>query len=214
MTALFWDTITDDMRVILREFFKSQIGDKFYLAGGTALSLQLGHRRSVDLDFFSPTEDIPSVRVDLEDSLSALKPELSDPSWGNLVFVVKNVRVGFYGYGYALLNPLVQDESLRLASLEDIALMKMDALLSRANRKDFYDLYFIAQNISLRRLFDLAPKKYPSVRDFEVQATKRLIYFESAERDREPNLLKPVAWDVVKNYFAEQAKQIEQSWLK
>lgn len=214
MTALFWDTITDDMRVILREFFKSQIGDKFYLAGGTALSLQLGHRRSVDLDFFSPTEDIPSVRVDLEDSLSALKPELSDPSWGNLVFVVKNVRVGFYGYGYALLNPLVQEESLRLASLEDIALMKMDALLSRANRKDFYDLYFIAQNISLRRLFDLAPKKYPSVRDFEVQTTKRLIYFESAERDREPNLLKPVAWDVVKNYFAEQAKQIEQSWLK
>ncbi|MEW6086064.1 MAG: nucleotidyl transferase AbiEii/AbiGii toxin family protein [Chloroflexota bacterium] len=213
MTALFWDTVTGDMRVILREFFNSQIGSRFYLAGGTALSLQLGHRRSVDLDFFSPTDDIPSSRVSLEDSLSALKPELSDTSWGNLVFVVKNVRVGFYGYGYALLNSLVQEESLRLASIEDIALMKMDALLSRANRKDFYDLYFIAQNIPLRRLFDLAPKKYPSVRDFEVQVTKRLIYFESAERDPEPRLLKPVAWDDVKNYFAEQAKQIEQSWL-
>lgn len=214
MTTLFWETVTDDMRVILREFFNSQIGNRFYLAGGTALSLQLGHRRSVDLDLFSPTEDIPSVRVSLEDSLSALKPELSDSSWGNLVFVVRSVRVGFYGYGYALLKPLVQDESLRLASLEDIALMKMDAMLSRANRKDFYDLYFIAQNISLRRLFDLAPKKYPSVRDFEVQVTKRLIYFESAERDPEPNLSNPVAWEVVKNYFAEQAKQIEQGWLK
>ena len=213
MTALFWDTVTGDMRVILREFFNSRIGSRFYLAGGTALSLQLGHRRSVDLDFFSPTDDIPSSRVSLEDSLSALKPELSDTSWGNLVFVVKNVRVGFYGYGYALLNSLVQEESLRLASIEDIALMKMDALLSRANRKDFYVLYFIAQNIPLRRLFDLAPKKYPSVRDFEVQVTKRLIYFESAERDSEPNLSNPVAWEVVKNYFAEQAKQIEQSWL-
>lgn len=214
MTALFWDTITDDMRLILSEFFNSRIGDRFYLAGGTALSLQLGHRKSVDLDIFSPTEDIPSIRISLEESLSALKPELSDASWGNLVFIAKNVRVGFYGYGYALLNPPVEDEMLRLASIEDIALMKMDALLSRANRKDFYDLYFISHNVSLKSLFDLAPKKYPSVRDFEVQVTKRLIYFESAEHDPDPILLQPVSWGAVKIYFAEQAKQIEQSWLK
>ncbi|HQX14936.1 MAG TPA: nucleotidyl transferase AbiEii/AbiGii toxin family protein [Anaerolineales bacterium] len=202
------------MRVVLREFFHSKIGNRFYLAGGTALSLQLGHRRSVDLDLFSPTEDIPSIRASLEESLSALKPELSDASWGNLVFIANNVRVGFFGYGYALLNPLVRDENLRLASIEDIAMMKMDALLSRANRKDFYDLYFISQKVPLKSLLDLAPKKYPSVRDFEVQVTKRLVYFESAEHDPDPILLQPVSWDAVKNYFAEQARQIEQSWLK
>ena len=140
MTALFWNTVTEDMRDVLREFFNSEMGQKFYLAGGTALSLQLGRRRSVDLDLFSPTEDIPSIRVRLEESLSALKPEVSDASWGNLVFTANNVRIGFFGYGYALLKPLVEDENLRLASIEDIALMKMDALLSRANRKDFYDL--------------------------------------------------------------------------
>ena len=214
MTVLYWDTVTEDMRVVLREFFHSKIGNRFYLAGGTALSLQLGHRRSVDLDLFSPTEDIPSIRASLEESLSALKPELSDASWGNLVFIAKNVRVGFFGYGYALLNPLVRDENLRLASIEDIAMMKMDALLSRANRKDFYDLYFISQKVPLKSLLDLAPKKYPSVRDFEVQVTKRLVYFESAEHDPDPILLQPVSWDAVKNYFAEQARQIEQSWLK
>ena len=214
MTALFWDTVTEDMRVVLREFFDSRIGNRFYLAGGTALSLQLAHRRSVDLDLFSPTEDIPSIRATLEESLSALKPELSDASWGNLVFIAKNVRVGFFGYGYALLNPLVEDENLRLASIEDIAMMKMDALLSRANRKDFYDLYFISQKVPLKSLLDLAPKKYPSVRDFEVQVTKRLVYFESAEHDPDPILLQHASWDAVKNYFREQAKQIEQSWLK
>ncbi|HQV94798.1 MAG TPA: nucleotidyl transferase AbiEii/AbiGii toxin family protein [Anaerolineales bacterium] len=214
MTVLYWDTVTEDMRVVLREFFHSKIGNRFYLAGGTALSLQLGHRRSVDLDLFSPTEDIPSIRASLEESLSALKPELSDASWGNLVFIANNVRVGFFGYGYALLNPLVRDENLRLASIEDIAMMKMDALLSRANRKDFYDLYFISQKVPLKSLLDLAPKKYPSVRDFEVQVTKRLVYFESAEHDPDPILLQPVSWDAVKNYFAEQARQIEQSWLK
>ena len=214
MTVLYWDTVTEDMRVVLREFFHSKIGNRFYLAGGTALSLQLGHRRSVDLDLFSPTEDIPSIRASLEESLSALKPELSDASWGNLVFIANNVRVGFFGYGYALLNPLVRDENLRLASIEDIAMMKMDALLSRANRKDFYDLYFISQKVPLKSLLDLAPKKYPSVRDFEVQATKRLAYFEGAEHDPDPILLQPVSWDAVKNYFGEQARQIEQSWLK
>lgn len=214
MTALFWDTVTEDMRAVMREFFNSTMGSRFYLAGGTALSLQLGHRQSVDLDLFSPTEDIPSIRARLEESLSALKPELSDASWGNLVFTAKNVRVGFFGYGYALLKPLMEDENLRLASIEDIALMKMDALLSRANRKDFYDLYFISQKVPLKSLLDLAPKKYPSVRDFEVQVTKRLVYFESADHDPDPTLLQPVSWDAVKNYFTEEAKSIEQSWLR
>jgi len=214
MNQLFWNTITQDMHLVLRAFFQSGIAKKFYLAGGTALSLQIGHRHSIDLDLFSQTEDIPSIRADLEKSFSSLEPELADASWGNLVYVVKNVRVGFYGYGYAMVNPLIEAENSRLASMEDIALMKMDALLSRANRKDFYDLYFICQNVSLRQLFNQASQKYPSVRDFEVQVVKRLVYFESADHDPEPNLIKPTAWKTVKNYFTEQAQEIEQSWLK
>lgn len=214
MKQLFWNTITEDMRLALREFFKNEIAKKFYLAGGTALSLQIGHRHSIDLDLFSPTEDIPSIRPILESSLSELRPQLADSSWGNLVFVVKNIRVGFYGYGYIMLNPLVEGETSRLASIEDIALMKMDALLSRANRKDFFDLYFICQNVPLRILFDKAPKKFPSVRDFEVQVVKRLVYFGSADYDPEPSLLKPVSWQTVKEYFIKQAKEIEISWLK
>ena len=214
MKQPFWNTISQDMRLVLREFFKNEIAKKFYLAGGTALSLQIGHRLSIDLDLFSPTEDIPSLRANLENSLSALGSELADSSWGNLVYVVKNVRVGFYGYGYALINPLVEEEPARLASIEDIALMKMDALLSRANRKDFYDLYFICQGMPLRLLFDKAPQKFPSIRDFEVQVVKRLVYFGSADYDPEPSLLKPVSWQTVKEFFIKQAKEIEQSWLK
>jgi hypothetical protein len=213
MNALHWQTISGEMRIILNEFFQSPMGEKFYLAGGTALALQLGHRQSVDLDFFSETEDIPSIRAGLEQALAALQPELSDSSWGNLTFTAKQIRVGFYGYGYAMVRPLVEYDALRLASAEDIGLMKMDALLSRANRKDFYDLYFISQRIPLKKLFALAQEKYPSVRDFEVQVTKRLIYFESADRDPDPMLALPITWDDVKNYFAEQARKIGQSWL-
>lgn len=213
MTGFFWNTISEGMRFVLNEFFKSDIAQKFYLAGGTALSLQIGHRQSVDLDFFSATEDIPTIRQALIQSFDLLETQITDTSWGNLVLLVNGIRVGFYGYGYTLINPLVEYEKIQLASVEDIALMKMDALLSRASRKDFYDIYFICKNISLNQLFSKVHKKYPSIRDFEVQVTKRLVYFETAELDTDPILLSTIYWQAVKDYFIQQAKEIEKSWL-
>jgi len=213
MSALFWNALTPDMRQILSGFRHSELGAKFYLAGGTALALQLGHRLSVDLDFFSPTEDIPTLRPALEKALAPFQPILADSAWGNLVYLAQNVRVGFYGYGYELTAPLVETPEARLASVEDIALMKLDALLARAARKDFYDLYFICQKIPLPKILDLAPQKYPATRDFETQTVKRLVYFENAERDIDPQLLNPVTWQQVKDYFTKQSKDIAQHWL-
>lgn len=229
MSELFWNTIQPDMLRILSGFLQSEPGTKFYLAGGTALALQIGHRLSVDLDFFSQTEDIPTLRPTLEKALASFHPILADSAWGNLVYLAQNVRVGFYGYGYDLVAPLVETlvpgepmgqtqrpgaySGVRLAAIEDIALMKLDALLGRAARKDFYDLYFICQKIPLRRIFDLAPKKYPSTRDFEAQTVKRLVYFETAEQDVDPQLLLAVSWREVKEYFIQQSKQIADSWL-
>jgi hypothetical protein len=221
MSDLHWNTITPEMRRILGGFLKTELGGAFYLAGGTALSLQLGHRLSVDLDFFSPTEDIPSIRPALEKALASFSPILADSAWGNLVYLVQNVRVGFYGYGYQLIAPLVETpvppetagQAARLASVEDIALMKLDALLARAARKDFYDLYFICQNIPLRTILDLAPQKYPTTRDFETQAVKRLVYFQNAEEDPDPHMLAPVTWEQVKEFFIQQSKSIAKDWL-
>ncbi len=213
MIPIHWETVTEDMRVVVRGFSESPIGERFYLAGGTALSLQLGHRRSVDLDLFSPSEDIPSVRAALETALAPFHPILADSAWGNLAYLAKGVRVGFYGYGFPLIAPPIEVDGVRLASIEDIALMKLDALLSRAARKDFYDLYFICRQIPLRQILDLAPKKYPSVRDFESQTVKRLVYFENAETDADPILLQPVSWQQVKEFFIEQARSIGSSWL-
>jgi hypothetical protein len=213
MSSLFWETISPDMRSILSAFSRSEIGAKFYLAGGTALALQLGHRLSVDLDFFSPTEDIPTLRRTLEKALASFSPTLADSAWGNLVYLARNIRVGFYGYGYEMVAPLVETQEVRLASLEDIALMKLDALLARAARKDFYDLYFICQKIPLQTILDLAPGKYPSVRDFEAQTVKRLVYFENAEQDIDPQLLSSATWGRVKEYFIKQSRDIAANWL-
>lgn len=94
MNGLFWNTVTEDMKVVLNGFSQSEVGKQFYLAGGTALALQLGHPRSFDLDFFSKTQDIPTIRPQLEEALAVFDAELADSSWGNLVYLVLKVRVG------------------------------------------------------------------------------------------------------------------------
>ncbi len=210
---IFWETILPTMREVMAVFARSEIGARFYLAGGTALALQLGHRRSVDLDFFSPTEDIPSVRQPLEAALHAFDPILADTSWSNLVFLASGVQMGFYGYGYPMVAPFVVAEGVRLAGVADIGLMKLDALLARASRKDFHDLYTICQQIPLRKLLDLAPQKFTGTRDFEAQVVKRLAFFDRAEQEEPPLMLEDTAWETVKAFFRQQAISLGKSWL-
>jgi hypothetical protein len=211
--SVYWETVSPAMGQVLDCFAASTIGSHFYLAGGTALALQLGHRRSIDLDYFSPTKDIPSVRQELANALGPSEPVLADSSWGNLVFIANGVRVGFYGYGYSLVEPLLVIERIRLAGVSDIALMKLDALLSRASRKDFHDLYAICQTQPLRQLLDLAPQKYPQARDFESQVVKRLVFFELADQEEAPSLLVNIPWEDVKTFFRQQAVILGKSWL-
>ena len=212
-SLIFWETISDEMREVMSHFSSTEIGSRFYLAGGTALALQLGHRRSVDLDFFSPSEDIPSIRSVLADALLPFDPVLSDTSWGNLVFLAQGVQVGFYGYGYPLVTTPRDADRTSLASIADIGIMKLDTLLSRASRKDFYDLYAICEKMTLRELFDLAEKKQIASRDFEAQVVKRLAFFERAEVEEDPILLKEISWGEVKTFFRKQALEFGQRWI-
>lgn len=215
MNELHWNTITPVIRSVWQGFSSSAISAEFYLAGGTALALQLGHRLSVDLDFFSQTQsDIPALMEPLRHALKGFSPILSDSSWGNLVFLANNVRVGFYGYGYDLVKPLLKIENFSLASVEDIGLMKLDALLSRASRKDFHDLYELRKRIELRELLKLAPQKYPDVRDFEAQVARHLAFFDRAEQESPVPLIEQVEWETVKGWFRRQAKDVADGWLK
>ena len=214
MSAIHWETISPTMREIMTAFGKNQIAEHFYLAGGTALALQIGHRRSVDLDFFSPDLDIPSVVEPLRATLDKFSPILADSAWGNLVFVAEQVRIGFYGYGYPLIEPYVRVEGVSLASLTDIGLMKLDALLARASRKDFHDLYAICQRMPLQSLLDVAQQKFSHVRDFQAQAVRHLVYFEHAEQETPLPLIEDVAWSHVKEFFQNQAKELGTSWLE
>ena len=214
MARLYWELISSQMQQVMGTFGKSELGSRFYLAGGTALALQKGHRRSVDLDFFSETEDIPTLRERILQVLKRHQPVLVDQSWGNLLFLADSVQVGFYGYGYKLVEPTVRAADIQLASVADIGLMKLDALSGRASRKDFIDLYFICQEISLQQLLFAAPDKYPFVRDFEAQVVRQLAYFERAEQEEPFPLRQEVTWESVKDFFRQQAVDLSRRWLE
>lgn len=214
MSGLHWKTISPAMHKVLHGFGQTPLAREFYLAGGSALALQIGHRVSVDLDFFSATQDIPSLAEPLRKALQPFAPLLADSAWGNLVFLAEGLRVGFYGYGYEMVAPMLIAESVKIASVADIALMKLDALLSRASRKDFHDLYAICQRTNLRELLNLAPQKYPSIRDFEAQVARHMVYFERAERESPVPLIEEVDWETVKTWFRQQTIELEKSWLK
>jgi hypothetical protein len=91
MSDLYWQTISPAMRKVLHGFGQVPLADEFYLAGGTALALQIGHRVSMDLDFFSATQDISSIAEPLRAALQPFAPVLADSAWGNLVFVAEGI---------------------------------------------------------------------------------------------------------------------------
>lgn len=214
LEPVYWQTVTPTMREVLRFIGRQPFSQRFYLAGGTALALRLGHRRSIDLDFFSATDEVTRpTRQEILTALTTLSPQAIEDVDGNLLLEVSGMHVGFFGYGYPLLEPIDSLEQIALASLVDIGLMKLDALISRGSRKDFYDLYFIAQQISLPTLLQFGQTKYLYARDFELMAVESLVLFENADRDIQPTMLVEVAWAEVRQFFIEQAQALGQSWF-
>jgi len=202
------------MHSILRHIGAQAFASRFYLAGGTALALQFGHRTSVDLDFFSEKDELhDESRAEISQAILAMNPRVIADYVGTLHFSIQGISTGFFGYGYPLIAPTTEFEGVLLASPTDIGMMKLDALISRASRKDFYDLYFIAQQIPLGSLLALGKTKYPFARDFELAAIESLTFFENADKDFHRQLLIPVEWDAVKDFFVEQAKSLRREWF-
>jgi predicted nucleotidyltransferase component of viral defense system len=210
----YWETVSLQMKELLQFLGQQSFISRFYLAGGTALSLQIGHRRSVDLDFFSAVDELDEAsRKEIAGSLRKKDLQVIENVGGNLLMVLDGIRIGFFGYGYLLLQEPARLENVALASLVDIGLMKCDALISRGSRKDFYDLYFISHQISLENLLQLGEKKYPLYRDFALNVLESMIQFDIADRDVQPELLVGVSWYQIKTNFLLEAERLSQMYF-
>jgi predicted nucleotidyltransferase component of viral defense system len=206
---LHWEAVTPEARRALGFLAQQPFMQRFYLAGGTALALQLGHRISYDLDFFS-TEDKLGVgtRAQISTALQASGEAQVSTSEDVMLFAkLMGVDISFIYQHHPLLEPVVEVEGIRLASIVDIGLMKLSAIISRGTRRDFIDLYCAREVAPLEKLFDLAPRKYYDRPDLTVMAARALQYFDDAESDPRPlTLLKQVRWSDVKKYCLKGAR--------
>ncbi len=202
-----WQATPALVQRVLENLARATMLEPFYLAGGTALALRLGHRLSVDLDFFGAVETFEDDhrRRLIHDLSQHFRVDVVRNSPLGLTLNVDSVSVGFFTYSYELLDPLHHVQRVPLAGISDIGLMKLEAIGDRGSRKDFIDLYFIAQHVSVEQLFASSKEKYPHTRYFESRALEALIDFDVADTHPDPPILIPVDWEEVKEFCITQA---------
>jgi hypothetical protein len=200
------EVITASTEVAFRSLRDANFVGRFYLAGGTGLALQMGHRLSKDLDFFASDlfdEDVLLQRVQTlaEFALVAKAPH-------TLHATIHGTKVSFLGYAYPMLFPTVGFHGVAVADPRDIACMKVSAIASRGTRRDFVDLYISAQRYGLTDLLQFFDRKYAQTRYNRVHIMKSLTFFGDAEKDPMPHMLVPLDWSQVKQFFLQEVPRI------
>lgn len=168
------------------------------LVGGTALALQIGHRKSVDLGFFGHLP-LPPAEVAL--ALRTYGPVTVRAQGARIQsYAVADVLVDLVDYPYPWLDPPVESAGLRLASCRDIAAMKLAAITNRGTRKDFIDLAFLLEAFTLAEMLAFYEGKFADGSRFAV--CKSLSYFDDADADPMPPMLRPCTWSDAKQRVA------------
>ena len=168
----------------------------FYLSGGTGLSLQIGHRESEDLDFFSEEDFDPELLQREVVTFGTLNN--TELSRGTLNTFCQGVKLQFLHYPYRLIEPMVSWDEMRLSSILDIACTKLQTIAMRGSKKDFIDLFFLLKTYSLQKLFDATEKKYEGIDYNKVHIMKSLTFFADAEQQPMPRMHFPDTWETMK----------------
>ncbi len=177
----------------------------WYLAGGTGLSLQLGHRKSIDLDFFS--DKFPK-HAHLLSRLKPLSPTIIQEAPGTIDLMINDVKVSFLEYKYPLLEPYEHYQGINIASITDIACMKLSAISSRGSKKDFIDFNFILERHSLKEVLVSFEKKYRGINYHQLHILKSLIYFADANNEPDPDMAVNANWEDIKKNIESKVRNL------
>ncbi|MBN1415504.1 MAG: nucleotidyl transferase AbiEii/AbiGii toxin family protein [Bacteroidales bacterium] len=175
----------------VRSFIKD-----FYLAGGTCLALQIGHRQSIDFDFFIP-DDFNTSAV-IARLTQAGNYERENEEKNTINGRLNQVRISFFGYKYRIIDSFKIFNNIRLAGMKDIAAMKLEAIAGRGSKKDFIDLFFLLKEFTLKEIFTFHTEKYGTGLSNHYHHLKSLVYFTDAEAEVMPVLIHPLDWEDVK----------------
>ena len=183
-----------------------------YLAGGSSLALQLGHRRSIDFDFFT---NEPFELIDIKTNLNKIgvyQGEYETPK--TIVGKFNEAKFSLFYYPYKLIAETTDYQGINLANYEDIAAMKLVAITDRGTKKDYIDLYFLANKcFSIEKMFNFYDKKYHNFEINKVTLLKALQYFEDADESEMPEMIEKINWEEVKKFFQKEVVRIAEKYL-
>ncbi len=206
---MYLNTVSDTLLQALQTMMASEVFDKFRLVGGTALSLQLGHRKSVDIDLFADAEygtiDFERIKTFLADNFKIVQSGGANIpiSLGQSFFVGDTledlVKLDLF-YTDLFVFPILEAQGLRLATVEEIVAMKLEVVTNGGRKKDFWDIHALLDLYSLEQMFDFYKKRYPYGVSKEVLKT-RLTDFSVADDDFSPICMHGKVWELIKLDF-------------
>jgi len=187
-------TIEQNTLELLKKLQKLPLLAKTRLVGGTALALQIGHRKSIDLDFFG------ELNFEIQELIDNIKEfanlTILSESKNIHIYSINEIKVDFVNYKYPWIDDAICEEGILLAGIRDIAAMKVSAIIGRGTKKDFIDIAFLLQKFSLKEILDFYSLKYNDGSIFA--AMKSLTYFDDAESDIMPDMLIKKSWKQTK----------------
>jgi hypothetical protein len=203
------DILPEKTMMVLSRLAKTLKKYDAILAGGTGLALHLGHRVSVDLDFFTGKEfRVESLVSDIRKT--ALPFQVVRDEEDTLIAFVGGIKTALFRYEYPFLEKTGQLEGIRVAGVLDIASMKVIAISQRGTKRDFADLYFILNEIPFPRIASHMVSRFGPERLSPVHTGKSLVYFIDAESEPDPEYMegKDPGWEKVKTFFKDHVKQL------
>lgn len=200
---LYTQSVNTRLLEILSELMNNSYFDNFFLVGGTSIALQIGHRLSVDIDLFG-SQELDEIEIS-NFLLSLGKVQILKKSKNILIYSVDGIKVDFVNYQYPWLYPPTIQKELRLAHLNDLAAMKLNAISGRGSKKDFIDIYFLLQYISLAEMISLYQKKFKDGSSFLV--LKSLTFFDDADSEQTPKMLIHTSWKNIKETIISEVKK-------
>ncbi|MBT9130963.1 MAG: hypothetical protein DDT42_01165 [candidate division WS2 bacterium] len=206
MNKLYSKVLTLNTKKSLKEISSYKFLSDFYLGGGTALALHLGHMMSKDLDFFSTSDFNDSLIIQYLSEKNRFSLEKRDVQ--TIIGIFNTIKISFLKYSYLLLAPPLEFQGIKIAAIPDIICMKIEAISTRGSKRDFIDLYFALKNgFSLSEALKLFETKYASVKYNMTHIFKSLVYFTDADNEPPPIMIKKYGWDEIKTYFIKEVSK-------
>ena len=192
-------TIEPGTLSVLNNLMKLTELNQFSLVGGTALSLKYGHRTSIDLDLFSTENFEHETIIELLQNTfgKAFEYRGNYTKWG-IFCHIDNVKVDIVYYPHAIIHSIEKHSEIRLYHDYDLIAMKIQAILGRGKKKDFWDIAELLQHYTIQEMMDYHKAKYPS-QMLGISIPQALTYFVDADESEDPIPIKPLTWEDIKS---------------